>query len=68
MAESGDKPSESKTEEPAAEELGPEELEKVNGGIALLVPAVQKVREAASSSSGDPIPTESISLNFEKIK
>lgn len=28
-------------------ELTPSELEQVNGGIALLVPAVQKVREAA---------------------
>jgi hypothetical protein len=42
------------------EELGEDELGQVVGG-ALLLPAVQKVREAAWA------PTESLSLNFTKV-
>ena len=44
------------------EELAFEQLDIVIGG-ALLLPAVQKVREAAASDSDDR-PTETFSLNF----
>ena len=42
-------------------ELGEDELGQVDGGLALLLPAVQKVREAAASA-----PVESLALNFTK--
>lgn len=43
------------------------DLDGVAGGQALLLPAVQKVREAAAPIRDDSIPdTYSLSLNFEK--
>lgn len=48
------------------DELATEELEQVKGGIGMLVPAVQKVRNAAARS-GDALPMEEISLNYSKI-
>jgi hypothetical protein len=44
------------------QELGEDELGQVVGG-ALLLPAVQKVREAAARA-----PTESVAFNFTKIE
>tara|TARA_R110000824_G_scaffold111734_10_gene260448 strand:+ start:1653 stop:1853 length:201 start_codon:yes stop_codon:yes gene_type:complete len=55
-------------------ELNEAELDQVQGGIGLLLPAVQAAREPASikaagtSAKGDPVPTEDFSLNFERIK
>ena len=53
------------TPDPAADgsELREDELEKVSGGIALLVPAVQKIRDTAARS----IQTEGITIPHEKI-
>lgn len=55
-------------------ELNDTELEQVQGGIGLLLPAVQAAREPASlkaaggTAKGGPLPTEDFSLNFEEIK
>ena len=52
----------------SAPELRDDELEKVTGGVAHLLPAVQKVRHAVAPPSTDgSIPTETLSLNFDKI-
>ena len=48
------------TAETNAEELDAEQLQQVSGG--LLLPAVQKVREAASRTKS----TETFSLSYEK--
>lgn len=45
-------------------ELDAEQLQQVTGG-ALLLPAVQKVREAAARTQSTP--TESVSFNYTKI-
>ena len=37
-----------------AEELTVEQAEQAQGGVAMLLPAVQKVREAAANTTGDP--------------
>ncbi|WP_108812252.1 bacteriocin [Sphingorhabdus sp. Alg231-15] len=56
------------------EELNEAELDQVTGGVALLLPAVQSVREAGpprkkdTTSAADTVPTENFSLNYEKIK
>jgi hypothetical protein len=53
MSEDEQKPAEGTVEEAATGELGDEELEAVNGGIALLLPAVQQAREAARDGQVD---------------
>lgn len=56
------------------EELNENELDQITGGVALLLPAVQAARGPSSfkatgaSAKGSAVPTEDLSLNYEKIK
>ncbi len=58
------------TKKSTNQELNETELDDVQGGVALLLPAVSAAREAArnDSSAQSSTPTESLSLNYEKIK
>ena len=53
------------TEKTKKTELNEAELDQVQGGVGLLLPAVQSVRESAARRS---VPTENFSLNYEKIR
>lgn len=47
------------------EELNEAELDQVTGGIGLLLPAVQAVREPSARKA---VPAENISIAYEEIK
>jgi len=50
-----------------ANELAEDQLEQVSGGVGMLLPAVQKIREAAAHVGNEQL-VDPASLNLNKIK